>query len=315
MSLSTSNSRPFQIFSIKGRRAITGPLLVCLFFLVFYLTVVGGGVVTPSDGINQRQVNVIKAERYVYNQSEPNVVLVGSSLTAEISEQYFNSDRFTNIALAGGCSQTSLDLVQFKPEKPNILLVEMNDTIIQKIDSQLTDSIRNPGLNLLKTYVPIFREEYQPISVFVHYLKTLSQGKKEEEGEAEANRIPNREFRETLISRLLEGHKRNLSEEIKETIIEQAQFIQDQLTAIERENVRVVLFDIPGEQRLADTVRRTQVTNLLRSLFPPDTYEWLPEPPSTDWTTYDGIHLIGSDAKKYALFIKEQLLNPVGQQS
>ncbi len=44
-------------------RSLLRTLLVSVFFLVLHWTLVVGGVVPSSEGINQRQINQIKAER------------------------------------------------------------------------------------------------------------------------------------------------------------------------------------------------------------------------------------------------------------
>jgi hypothetical protein len=51
-----------------------------------------------------------------------------------------------------------------------------------------------------------------------------------------------------------------------------------------------VLFEIPGEAEVQGTQRYQQVDELLRSLFPRDRYEWLPQPQKDNWIASDGLH-------------------------
>ncbi len=71
---------------------------------------------------------------------------------------------------------------------------------------------------------------------------------------------------------------------------------------------KVVLFDLPLESRVNATLRQKQIRALAKKLFPPDCFEWLPPPPPQEWRTNDGIHLIRSDARDFAEFLRDKLL-------
>ncbi|MCT7972272.1 hypothetical protein [Laspinema olomoucense] len=284
-------------------RSLLRTLLVSVFFLVLYWTLVVGGVVPSSEGINQRQINQIKAERYIYSDRNPKVVLLGSSLTSELREKYFNGNPVKNIAISGGSSQTGLKLVTLKPQKPEILLVELNSTLILEPEADIIAPIQNPLLNLVKTWLPIFREEYQPVSILVSYLKNRSGG----DPSLALNQVVSEDLRDKLIRKVVERSQNHLSPEVKQQITEQSQLIKQQISEIQKQGVRLILFNVPGEPKVANTLQKQEEHSLIQSLFPPDTFEWLPEPTTADWTTYDGIHLMGSDAKKFADFIIKQL--------
>lgn len=286
-------------------RSLLRPLVVCLFFLVLYYTLVVGGVIPASDGINQRQVNQIKAERYMYSVRDPNLVLVGSSMTAVLQEKYFDYPQVTNIALSGESSQTGLKLVALKNKKPEILLVELNYTLTLETDSEIIGAIQHPLLQFVKTWFPIFRNEYQPVSVLVHYLKSHFGGN----ADSASAQIPTQDLREKLIARVIEREQDNLSPKTKKEMAKQSKLIKQQLIEIQNKGVRVVLFNVPGEVRVAKTPQRQQERALIRSLFPADTFEWLPEPATEDWITYDGVHLVRPDAKKFARFIEDRVMN------
>jgi hypothetical protein len=124
-----------------------------------------------------------------------------------------------------------------------------------------------------------------------------------------SNQVVNEDLRDKLITRVVERSQNHLSPEIKQQITEQSQLIKQQLAEIQNQGVRLILFNVPGEPKIANTPQKQEEYLLIRSLFPADTFEWLPEPATADWTTYDGIHLIRSDAKKFADFIIEQLMD------
>lgn len=113
---------------------------------------------------------------------------------------------------------------------------------------------------------------------------------------------------EKLIVQEVEANKTSLSEKEASLLKQEADYIKFQISQLRKDGVRVVLFDIPVEQRVQSTVRKQQVRALMRKLFPIKQFEWLPEPPSRHWKTSDGIHLVSSDAKDYAAFLRNQLL-------
>ncbi|MCT7963300.1 hypothetical protein NG791_21735 [Laspinema sp. D1] len=286
-------------------RSLLRTLFVSLFFLVLYWTLVVGGIIPSSEGINQRQINQIKAESYVYRDRDPKVVLIGSSLTSELLEKYFDATPVKNIAISGGSSQTGLKLVNLKPQKPEILLVELNYTLILQPEANIIGPIQHPLLNLVKTWLPIFREEYQPVSIFVSYLKNRSGA----DPELASTQVVSEDLRDKLITRVVARSQNHLSPETQQQITEQSELIKEQLAEIQTQGVRLILFNVPGEPKIANTPEKQEEHLLIRSLFPPDTFEWLPEPATADWTTYDGIHLVRRDAKKFANFIIEHLMD------
>jgi hypothetical protein len=56
----------------------------------------------------------------------PDVVLVGSSLTFRLKEEYFVTPRVRNLALAGGSPVTGLEIVANQPRLPRLILIEVN---------------------------------------------------------------------------------------------------------------------------------------------------------------------------------------------
>ena len=99
-----------------------------------------------------------------------------------------------------------------------------------------------------------------------------------------------------------------LLEKDRISLVEQAEYIKSQISEIKKDNVRVVLFTVPGESIIDSTLSEKQTKWLIKSLFPASEFEWLPEPPVRKWKTGDGAHLVSSDAKDYAEFVTDRLL-------
>ena len=310
MNSSTSSSRIAKKFWGSSIRSIFSPLLACLVLLGLYQALIFGGFISPTGGINQWQGNVIKAQQYAYDTNPtPKMVLVGSSLTSNIRAEYIGS-QVANLGLAGGSTQTGLEIVKKKKSKPSILLVEVNDTIDRKIDGKLVDSLYQPLLHFARMHLPIFKEEFKPVSVLISYFKNkYDENKKVTTNQNEdKEQIKKSPARKKVIEKLVNENRKELDQEVQDLLRKQAEYIKVQIAEIKKDGVRVALFDVPGEPLVNNTLRKKQVRELMRSLFPTDSFEWLQEP-SREWVTSDGIHLIEADAKDYAAFLREQLLN------
>jgi hypothetical protein len=279
----------------------------------FYQVLVSGGVVPASDGSSVNQGNIVKAQRYVYqDDSDLKMVMVGSSLAANLNEKYIG-EGVKSVALGGRSSQTGLEIVKRSNSKPRVVLVEINDTIIRKIDSELLDSLYHPIFYWMRQYLPMLREEYRPVSVFINSLKSRSQRNKELMSREALDSLEGRnvtpELTQKAIQDTVDIQSKPLSEKDAKNMKEEADLIKNQIAEIKKNTgAKVVLFDIPRESRVNATLRIKQVGELAKKLFPSDRFEWLPFPKDREWRTNDGTHLIRSDARDFAEFLRDNTI-------
>jgi len=294
-------------------RSILRPLLIFLFLMSFYQVLVSGGVLPASDGASLIQNNIVKAQRYVYqDDSELKMVIVGSSLAANLNVKDIG-EGVKSIALGGGSSQTGLEIVKRSKSKPRIVLVEINDTIIRKIDSELLDSLYHPIFYLLRQYLPMLREEYRPISVFIDSLKSRSKQNLKQMTREALDSLESRnltpELSQKAIQTTVDIQSKPLSEKDAKNMKQEADLMKTQIAEVKKNTgAKVVLFDIPLESRVNATLRMQQVRELAKKLFPPDRFEWLPPPKEREWRTNDAIHLIRSDARDFAEFLRDNTI-------
>src|SRR6202022_4260808 len=86
---------------------------------------------------------LITLNRYA-KEPIPDVVLVGSSLTFRLKEEYFATPRLRNLALAGGSPITGLEIVANQPRLPRIVLVEAN-VLSRPTDTALVERYSRSG--------------------------------------------------------------------------------------------------------------------------------------------------------------------------
>lgn len=307
MNLSTFNSKIFKSRIVRS-------VVASFSFLTLYNVLIVTKIVKSSNGLNFWQNNTVRLQRYAYSDlSNSNIVVVGSSLTANLPI-YDISSSVINLGMSAGCAQTGIEAVERKFTKPALLLIETNETINRKVDKQMINSIYNPFLYKIRLYLPMFREEYKPVSYisprFFYLLnKLMTLGglmNKPKEIKAEFNF--DKKSTDPLINEAVEKNKKPLLESQKAVLRQETEYLKFKLLKIRKNGVRVVLFDIPRDPRLEATVAEKQKKALMKEIFPVKDFEWLPEPPPRDWKTLDGVHLVGSDAKDYVDFLKNQLV-------
>jgi hypothetical protein len=116
---------------VKGSLSAMTVLLACGFATVW----VGNGLqlssTTTHDG------TLITFNRYA-QEAVPDVVLVGSSVTFRLKEEYFATPGLRNLAIAGGSPVTGLEIVANQRRLPRIILVETN-VLSRSIDTALVE--------------------------------------------------------------------------------------------------------------------------------------------------------------------------------
>jgi len=280
----------------------------------FYQVLVSGGVLPASEGVTQRQNNIVRAQRYVYqDDSDLKMVIVGSSLAANINEKYIG-EGVKNIGFGAGASKTGLEIVKRSKSKPQIVLVEINDVnFLRKIDADLLDTLYHPIFYWMRKYLPMLREEYRPVSVFINCFKSRSQQNQERMSREELDSLETRNVTPKLsqkaIQKEVDKESKPVSEKDAKTIKQEADLIRNQIAEIQKNTgAKVVLFDVPRESRVNAALRMKQVGELAKKLFPPDRFEWLPPPKEREWRTNDGTHLIRSDARDFAEFLRDNII-------
>jgi len=101
----------------------------------------GNGLQLPST--TTRDGTLITLNRYA-REPIPDVVLVGSSLTFRLKEEYFATPRLRNLALAGGSPVTGLEIVANQPRLPRLVLVEAN-VLSRPADTALVEKYSKGG--------------------------------------------------------------------------------------------------------------------------------------------------------------------------
>ena len=248
---------------------------------------------TIGKATHQWQDNVVKAQSYLYS-NHVDTVIVGTSLSARIIKDSIPSVQ--SLAFQGCSVEDGLNIIMARKQKPRYVLVEYN-LLFAEGHPQLFANQTDAFLYKLRELIPSLREQYQPICLISYYLNELKDGKRT--GQSELKRA-NIELLNRLIERRLNNEDYTSKEEIRSTRLHTLKTI---MSALEKEGVRFVFFEMPINERLSNLKEYAETRNMVCEAFPREIYMYLPSD-THKYITTDGIHLDDRDAQIYSHFFK-----------
>ena len=262
---------------VKCASAALLSLLVCAIAVLRS----GGGLELPAT--TTRDGALLTLNRYV-REPIPDVVLVGSSLTFRLSEEYFENPRLRNLALAGGSPVTGLEIIAHQSRLPKVILVESN-VLSRPADDVLIEKYTNK-----RRVEPLF---LRPVRSGVASYENWMHKPAGHSQVAEAlNRLimqapsdfDNRVYVERVVSQfdaLDPAPVVRMNVEIMRGLIPE----------LEGRGAKVFLFELPYIDQVEKTRAVTITREIVHAAFP-DPSRWLPiDVTRSDLRWADGVHL------------------------
>ena len=262
---------------VKCASAALLSLLVCAIAVLRS----GGGLELPAT--TTRDGALLTLNRYV-REPIPDVVLVGSSLTFRLSEEYFENPRLRNLALAGGSPVTGLEIIAHQSRLPKVILVESN-VLSRPADDVLIEKYTNK-----RRVEPLF---LRPVRSGVASYENWMHKPAGHSQVAEAlNRLimqapsdfDNRVYVERVVSQfdaLDPAPVVRMNVEIMRGLIPE----------LEGRGAKVFLFELPYIDQVEKTRAVTITREIVHAAFP-DPSRWLPiDVARSDLRWADGVHL------------------------
>jgi hypothetical protein len=230
-----------------------------------------------------RDGTLITLNRYA-KEPAPKIVLVGSSLTFRLKEEYFATPGLRNLALAGGSPVTGLEIVVNQPRLPKIVLVEVN-VLSRPPDAALVEKYSRSGdaerlfLRPIRTAVAAYENWLHAPLSHEQVSSTLDQLLK----------LPPSDFDNRIyVDRALQQFNADDPTAVARA---NASRIEQLITAVEQRGARVLLFELPYSEQLEGSRSATITREVIRSRFPaPD--RWLRIAFSRNGLRWaDGVHL------------------------
>jgi hypothetical protein len=241
----------------------------------------GTGLPLPST--TTRDGSLITFNRYA-REPIPDVVLVGSSLTFRLKEEYFATLRLRNLALAGGSPITGLEVVANQPRLPKIILVETN-VLSRSTDAALVakysgaDHAKPLFFRPIRTAVAAYEDRLHAPLNHAQVSSSLRQLLEQPPSDFD-NRI--------YVDRALQQWN---AEDPTGAVQTNVLRIQQLIPEIERKGAHVLLFELPCSAQLEGSRSAKITRDIVRTAFPrPD--QWLHiDYASGELRWADGVHL------------------------
>lgn len=130
MRLFTSNSKYLEIIKI------------CVYTVLMAFLYYGCVSFVSKDlkGANQWQTNIIKAQDFAFDNKAYTHAFVGSSEAYNVPVDEI-SDKWSNLGFAGGCSLTGLEVILRSGKPIDVVVVEVNETLLRGQDNDLLSEI------------------------------------------------------------------------------------------------------------------------------------------------------------------------------
>ncbi|HBE02862.1 MAG: hypothetical protein A2096_07100 [Spirochaetes bacterium GWF1_41_5] len=279
----TSNSK-------SGFLLIT--VTAALFCFLVYSLLVNAKVIKPAHGQSDRQKNIIKAERYLYSPKYFPAVIVGSSLSARMEDEFFPGWLY-NLSFHGGSPYTGMEFIKKKPKLPRLLLVEIN-IIEGEVDRSLLNIFSPPLLPAWRQFLPVLRDQYKPSGVLTDAVIGLrAKTVKEKRAQGRDEKI----FSENLNL----FYRLNMQEPEYEKIANRISQLEEYCGHFSAQGVKIIFFEMPVDIKIRQARRPAWVREKIIEKFGAENLLQ----PSSDrsYITTDSLHLVYKSAEEFAAVI------------
>jgi hypothetical protein len=213
----------------------------------------------------------------------PEIVLVGSSLTFRLKEEYFATPHLRNLALAGGSPLTGLDIVANQSRLPRLILIETN-VLVKAPDAAAVEKYSSRDTEPL-----FFRPVRAAVAAYENWLHVpLTHAQVSAELDQLLRQPPSDFDSRIYADRALAQFDAQDSTDVTQANVDR---LEQLIAAIERRGSRALLFELPYSQPLEESRLAKNTREIVHARFSaPD--RWLHIDYSrNDLRWADGVHL------------------------
>jgi hypothetical protein len=241
---------------------------------------IGSGLQMPAT--TTRDGTLITLSRYL-REPVPDIVLVGSSITFRLKEEYFATPRLRNLALAGGSPVTGLEILANQPRLPGIILVETN-VLARHSDAELVERYSHGDtgpLFLRPVRAAVAAYEQRRHTPVTHDQVALNLRRLVEQ--------PPGDFDSRVyVDRALAQFN---AQDPTDVARFNARRITELIQMLELRGARVFLFELPCSEPIENSRYAATIREIIHAAFP-DSQRWLPiEVNRSELRWADGVHL------------------------
>jgi hypothetical protein len=226
---------------------------------------------------------LVTLNRYVDNPV-PDIVLVGSSLTFRLKEEYFETPRLRNLALAGGSGVTGLQIVANQRRLPKMIVLETN-VLSRAPDRALIERYSSDR----DRHELFFRPVRTAVAAYENWMHApVSHAQVAEALQRLVEQPPDNFDNHVYVERAL----RQMEDEDPTSMVKSnVAAINRLIDVLEQRGAHVLLMELPYSAPIEGS-RFVRITReMVRNAFP-DANRWIPiDLDRTDLRWADGVHL------------------------
>lgn len=242
--------------------------------------------------------NLIAAENcLVATQKKTDyVALLGSSFSQLLHIDSVAGMEVYNLGLGGQGVGDGLNVLA-AGATPAIMLIETN-IILKEDNEDFGQAVGNPVSVLALQVVPGLRQQFQPVGVGLGLVRRAGQ-----RSEIKAD-LTDRPINEASLKAKREEYAEPVPAAALRTRLET---LRERLKPLEAAGARLVFFETPIHPELCDSPRARSIRDGVKTIFPPATYVYIPQPDCNDYFTSDGHHLGNKSAVTFARWLEQRL--------
>jgi hypothetical protein len=257
-------------------------LMAAAVLLADRLATMAIGTKLQQPAITARDGSLITLNRYM-QEPTPAVVMVGSSVTWRLKEEYFEVARIRNLALAGGSPVTGLEIVAGQNRLPKVVLIETN------VLSRLADPTlvaRFTGKDHSETFLRPVRTAVAAYELWNH--APPDPGRVRATLEGMLREPPSSFDSRVYVARLAEQMN---TEDLAAAARANVAVIRQRIAEIERRGAKALLMHVPLPPEIEETRSAKVAREIVREGIP-DAKAWLTiDAPLAELRWADGMHL------------------------
>lgn len=155
---------------MKNKNLLLYSFLVFFVFLLTYNFFIDSHRFARTISENQWADNRKRAEQYLYDKNDSEIVIVGSSLARMLWNYKIFPRKTFNIAMSGQSAFDGLKILIGSDAHPEIVMIEVNH--LERSDRKsFWGPLLNPLLFNVKKYIYAMREDGRPVTIFLTLAK------------------------------------------------------------------------------------------------------------------------------------------------
>lgn len=247
------------------------------------LATVQFGAALQQPAVTTRDGTLVTLNRYV-REPTPDIVLVGSSVTWRLKEDYFSIPSVRNLALAGGSPVTPLEIVARQARLPKTILIETN-VLSRAADAALIEKFSH-GAGAEPLLLRPVRTAVAAYETWNHAGPDAARARAAQDRllSRPPGTFDNKVYLDRAVQQMNDGDP---TVPVHATVARMRQLIDD----LQRRGVRVFLIHVPFASEIEGS-RLVRISDEIVEQAFPDRALWLPiDPPAGELRWDDGVHL------------------------